>query len=126
MNTSKDTDGNSTKRKQQGGATGDDQPQLPQLGGSERQPSPGDRSRIGFHMVEIIHRDDGYLKIRRELDSAQMHLTWTWTMGQWARCYVYVRVEYYAIGFGLGLLMDKITEVDHGLRVPTPDKYLRP
>lgn len=66
--------------------------------------------------------DMGYLKIRRGLDSQDVHLTWQFSNGKFYGHYVYVRVEWWQIDYGLELLIQKRDEVYQGTRRPTPDK----
>jgi hypothetical protein len=67
--------------------------------------------------------DAGYLKVRRSMPGADLHLTWTWAGGENAGTYVYVRCEYWRILFGLEILRTKVLEVEAGYRRPTADKY---
>lgn len=71
----------------------------------------------------FVHMDDGYLKVRREVDGMDIHLTWTWTMGKNHRSYVYVRVELGQLGYGLELLLAKVNNVIEGRVMPTPDRF---
>lgn len=70
----------------------------------------------------FCNHDRGYLKLRRGLDSDDIHITYTWSVGTWRGYYVYVRCEYWRLLFGLTLLEEKVLDVDNGLRKPTPDK----
>lgn len=75
---------------------------------------------VGF----FTEHDNGYLKVRRALDSQDLHLTWTWSVGTWRGSYVYARVEYWRVSFGLELLQSKVLDVEDGLRKPSPDKRM--
>lgn len=77
---------------------------------------------VGKHIVEFVDHDDGFLKIRRGLDSSDLHLTWTWSVGTNAGRYVYVRVFSWQVGYGLALLAEKMAECNSGARRATPDK----
>lgn len=76
----------------------------------------------GKLLVEFVDHDDGFLKVRRALDSADLHLTWTWSVGRLAGRYVYVRVFAWQTAYGLELLMQKVAECEAGLRPATIDK----
>jgi len=96
------------------------------------QLSNGERDAVFIQLLQVaemfqyfIERDDGYLKVKRELDGDEVHFTWIWTMGPWTRHYVYVRFPYYQAGMALDLLSQKIAQVNSGLRHPTPDRYGR-
>jgi len=82
---------------------------------------PGAMSR---HMALWCDHDGGYLKIRRASDSADLHLTWTWSLGTNGGKYVYVRCEFWRLLFGLELLYQKVLEVERGLRKASPDRYV--
>lgn len=73
-------------------------------------------------LIGIITEHDGYLKVRVGLDSDELHLTWTWTIGTWAGYYVYVRVFKWQVDYGLALLFDKMSRVNDGVKIPTRDK----
>lgn len=73
----------------------------------------------------FLHRDDGYLKVKREPDSQDVHFTFIWTLGKWTRHYVYVRTPYWDCTYALELLRGKIVTVDEGTRMPTPDRFNR-
>jgi hypothetical protein len=77
---------------------------------------------IGKVIVEFSDHDDGFLKMRRALDSSDLHLTWTWSVGKQAGKYVYVRVFAWQIAYGLELLLEKLHDVETGQRRATPDK----
>lgn len=80
------------------------------------------KDSAGKKLVEFVDHDDGFLKVRRALDSSDLHLTWTWSVGRLAGRYVYVRVLCWQVGYGLELLMQKLLESEAGLRTPTRDK----
>jgi len=91
--------------------------------GADEYGEPGYKSRhLGEILSTISMFDHGYLKIRRELDGYDVHLTWTWTITAAAGKYVYVRVPGSELLDGLTILARKILEVDDGHRQPTPDK----
>ena len=77
---------------------------------------------IGEKLKEFVDHDNGFLKVRRALDSSDLHLTWTWSVGPFAARYVYVRVFAWQMGYGLTMLLEKLTEVEAGERLSTPDK----
>jgi hypothetical protein len=73
-------------------------------------------------MAFFVDHDSGSLKVRRAADSADLHLTWTWSLGEHRGTYVYVRVEHWRLLFGLEVLQQKVLECERGERKPTPDK----
>jgi hypothetical protein len=79
-------------------------------------------SNLGSIFSCISMFDHGYLKVKRDLDGYQVHLTWTWTVTRAAGSYVYVRVDGSQLLEGMTTLARKILEVDEGSRVPTKDK----
>lgn len=80
------------------------------------------KSLAGEFLVNFVDHDDGFLKVRRALDSSDLHLTWTWSVGKHAGRYVYVRVFTWQVGYGLELLLHKRDQADAGLIRPSPDK----
>jgi hypothetical protein len=80
-------------------------------------------SRVYYHLSSFTTYDAGYLKLRRESDGPQLHLTWTWTLTRHAGTYVYVRINFWEIDTGLNLLWRKVLEVESGVRKPTADKF---
>jgi hypothetical protein len=77
---------------------------------------------LGRIMFQFSNWDHGYLKARRSPLGSDLHLTWTWTMGPHSGSYVYARVEYWRITFGLEVLSRKVFRVDEGLERPSPDR----
>lgn len=65
----------------------------------------------------------GFLKLRRDSTSDDVHLAFTWNLGKPVGTYVYVRIPYYRLAFGLEVLQTKVLEVESGERKGTPDKY---
>lgn len=78
--------------------------------------------KLGEVLVMLADNDGGYLKVRRSALGPDLHLTWTWTLGDWCAHYVYVRVPFWQLAYGLSLLAEKIVDVEAGLRKPTRDK----
>jgi hypothetical protein len=78
--------------------------------------------KLGEVLIMLADNDGGYLKVRRSALSPDLHLTWTWTIGKWSGHYVYVRVPFWQLAYGLALLAEKTVDVESGLRKPTPDK----
>lgn len=75
------------------------------------------------HVLKNFADDDmGFLKVRRGLDTSELHLTWTFCNGPHYGTYVYVKVDYWQLDYGLSLLIEKRDEVYSGLRRSTPDK----
>jgi hypothetical protein len=74
-------------------------------------------------MAFFCDHGSGYLKVRRSDPGGDLHLTWTYSGGKYAGTYLYVRVEYWRLLFGLELLERKVLEADGGVRKPTPDRY---
>lgn len=77
---------------------------------------------IGLGFSRFVGLEGGYLKVRRSLDERDVHLTYSWSAGTHQGCYVYVRIEYFRIGYGLDLLWGKVLSVQEGRIRPTPDK----
>lgn len=73
-------------------------------------------------LEQIVNWDHGYFKLRRSSTGGDLHLTWTWTLGTHAGSYVYVRVMYWELAFGLQLLAEKVFKADEGKLTPTVDK----
>lgn len=78
---------------------------------------------FSYTMRQYALLDHGYLKIRRGALSADLHCTYTWSLGKNQGSYVYVRGEFWEMPYLLETLLQKIEEVDKGLRRPSPDKY---
>lgn len=77
---------------------------------------------LGCALNQFLAFDHGYLKVRRASLGSDTHLTWTWTLGSHAGTYVYVRVNFWEVAFGLKVLARKVFEVDEGRVRSTPDK----
>jgi len=120
-----DSDGNPLNHHRQSSQASEDQDPLLQLPDSWMQPSFRDALEVCTLLRTFVGHDDGYLKVKREPDGDDIHLTWIWTLGKWSRHYVYVRCAHVQLAWGLGLLQGKIEQVDMGLRHPTPDRYGR-
>lgn len=73
-------------------------------------------------MKFFVEHDDGFLKVRRSLDSVDLHVTYSWSSGPHAGCYVYSKVEYWQLAFGLDLVRVKVLEAEEGIRKPSPDR----
>jgi len=88
---------------------------------------PMDAASMGQVLFDAVsffsEHDDGFLKIRRSLDSADLHLAYTWNTGPHAGSYVYVKTEHWRFTFGLALLKAKVLEAEDGYRKPTPDRF---
>jgi hypothetical protein len=94
---------------------------------SKRDNESGQSARQSQHIIksgltEFVEHDNGFLKVRRALDSDTLHLTWTWSVGKHAGTYVYVAVEYWQLDYGLTLLLAKVFQAELGVRKTTPDK----
>lgn len=81
-----------------------------------------DREFVYRSLQSFSSHDDGFLKVRRSADSDDLHLTWTWNLGTHSSRYVYVKVAYWQLAYGLVLLYTKLTQVELGERKATPDK----
>lgn len=79
-----------------------------------------DLARVVRHFADFDH---GYLKVRRSADSADLHCTYTWSIGKSSGCYVYVRGMFWELPYLLEHLYRKVLEVDANERRPSPDKY---
>jgi hypothetical protein len=80
---------------------------------------------VGRQFQKFLHRHGGYLKVRRDIDGPDVHLTWTWNSAPLHGTYVYVRVPYWRVGWGLEVLEGKIEQSEAGTRRPTHDKLFR-
>lgn len=118
-----DSDGNLLKNNRKSASSSEEQPYLAQLSYTRVPVTQGAMQHVADRFLYFIHRDDGYLKVKRELDSSTVHFTWTFTAGQWAKHYVYSRVEYYDVAYGLELLLSKIVAVEEGRSRPTRDTF---
>lgn len=78
--------------------------------------------RIITLLEQLTGWDHGYLKMRRGSDGPDLHLTWTWTLGPSTGSYVYARVNFWELEFGLDIITRKVFQVDEGLLKPTVDK----
>jgi len=125
MNSSHDSDGNSTKRHGQRDRSYEGQPDFPHLEGVPAAFMQADMLLAATVFQYFLHNDEGYLKVKRDTDTKAVHFTWIWTLGKWAHHYVYVRCDYDQAGWGLDLLRDKVLDVAAGSRTPTPDRYNR-
>jgi hypothetical protein len=96
------------------GHPGNDQP--------DRRQREHNNQNLREHIECFVSDDMGYLKVRRGLDSEDVHLTWQFCNGKFYGHYVYVRVSYWQLDYGLELLIQKRDEVYTGSRTPTPDK----
>jgi hypothetical protein len=83
---------------------------------------PDAERELGRIMFSFSNFDHGYLKLRRSPLGADLHITWTWTLGPHSGSYVYVRVEFWRITYGLELLARKVFDVDEGKLRPSPDR----
>lgn len=92
----------------------------------EGEPNPEEKKYHNQNLRSVfedfVNDDEGYLKLRRGLDSQELHLTWTWCNGKFYGCYVYVRCEWWQLDYGLALLVEKRREVNEGRLKPTPDR----
>jgi len=120
-----DSDGNPLHHNRERSQAGDDDRPAPELLGGQASTEYAALLTTCRMFQFFLTQDDGYLKVKRELDSDDVHFTWIWTMGKWARHYVYVRMAFYDACSALQLLEHKRSEVDRGLRHPTPDRYGR-
>lgn len=82
----------------------------------------GSNGELARCLDQLVNWDHGYFKLRRSSSGAELHLTWTWTLGTHAGSYVYVRVMYWELAYGLQLLSEKVFKADEGQLTPTPDK----
>lgn len=123
MNSSKDSDGNSTRGHRKATKSEEERAHVPRTGGGWPQIDEATMTATGFVFLDFLHRSGGYLKVKRDVDGYNLHLTWTWITGKWQRYYVYVRIEYYCVGLGLSILAEKIDSVESGESVPTPDRF---
>lgn len=80
----------------------------------------------GRALESLLDQTGGYLKVRREVEGPDVHLTWTWSCGVLAGTYVYVRVEHWRIAYGIDVLRGKIYQSEAGTRRPSPDKRYPP
>jgi len=120
-----DSDGNPLRHHRQASQAGDDQRPLLQLADGGMDATVSKVLQVAEQFLGFLERDDGYLKVKRDVDGDDVHFTWIWTLGPWTRHYVYVRFPYYQAGIALDLLEQKIAQVGSGLRRPTPDSYGR-
>jgi len=118
-----DSDGDTLKNTRKHTDPNQEEAHLAQLSYTSVPVGMNEMMTVAARFRDFIHRDDGYLKVKREADASQVHFTWTYTLGQWAKHYLYVRVEYYDVPYGLNLLWQKIEDVDAGRRQPTPDRW---
>lgn len=81
-------------------------------------------SDVGRVMSFFSDHGGGCLKVRRSETGQDLHLTWTWAAGKHRGFYVYVRVEYWRLLFGLELLEVKVLEAEAGRLRPSPDKLV--
>lgn len=70
----------------------------------------------------LCNTDPGYIRIVPTVDTNIFHITYTYRYGKWARHYVYVSCQDFALAEGLIILARKVDEVSLGVRKPTPDK----
>jgi len=120
-----DSDGNPLRHHRETGQAGNDQHPLLQLADGGMDPAFLKILQVAEQFLGFLERDDGYFKVKRDVDGDDVHFTWIWTLGPWTRHYVYVRFPYYQAGIALDLLEQKIAQVGSGLRRPTPDRYER-
>jgi hypothetical protein len=82
----------------------------------------GDYQQLARLLDQLVNWDFGYFKLRRATLGGELHLTWTWTLGVHSGSYVYVRVQYWQLTYGLELLSSKVFQVQEGKLIPTVDK----
>ena len=75
----------------------------------------------GNPLLSLVTREDGWLRIVPGRDTEQVYIKWKFTHGRWTRHYVMAVVQYWQMGYGLSLLVDKLDAVDEGTLKPTLD-----
>lgn len=75
----------------------------------------------GGALLSLVTRDDGWLRIVPARDSDSVYIKWKFSRGPWSRHYVMAVVQYWQMGYGLSLLLDKLDAVDSGAFKPTQD-----
>lgn len=123
MNAHKDLLARHTKHSHKPDESPQEEPPLPELGYGPTRNTPGELMAVAVWFQKFLHRDNGYLKVRREVDGDDVHFTWTWTYPPYQRSYVYVRYPYYQSKYALEMLERKLMDVEEGIRVPTPDRF---
>ena len=93
--------------------------------GDTRTPSPhrpeAATTYAGNPLLSLVTREDGWLRIVPARDSESVYIKWKFTHGPHARCYVMAVVQYWQMGYGLALMVDKLDAVDAGKLKPTLD-----
>lgn len=80
-------------------------------------------ARLSSGMVDIVSRDDGWLRLIPSRDGSLSYAKWKFTHGRHAGKYVMVAVAHWNALDLVPLLRDKLREVDAGMLRPTLDKY---
>jgi hypothetical protein len=75
----------------------------------------------GGALLSLVTREDGWLRIVPARDSESVYIKWKFSRGPWSRHYVMTVVQYWQMGYGLSLLLDKLEAVDSGSFKPTQD-----
>lgn len=75
----------------------------------------------GNPLLSLVTREDGWLRIVPARDTEQVYIKWKFSRGPWSRHYVMTVVQYWQMGYGLSLLVDKLDAVDEGSFKPTLD-----
>lgn len=75
----------------------------------------------GKPLADLVTREDGWLRITPIRDSGTVFIKWKFTRGDWAGHYVMSVVQYWQMGYGLALLLDKLLAVEYGSLRPTKD-----
>lgn len=78
-------------------------------------------SYAGNPLLSLVTREDGWLRIVPARDTEAVYIKWKFCRGPWARHYVMVVCQYWQMGYGLALLVDKLDAVDEGARKPSLD-----
>jgi hypothetical protein len=75
----------------------------------------------GNPLLSLVTRDDGWLRIIPSRDSESVYIKWKFSHGTHAGYYVMCVVQYWQMGYGLNLLVDKLEAVEKGTFKPTRD-----
>jgi hypothetical protein len=90
---------------------------------SARSPHQPDSATAyaGNPLLSLVTRDDGWLRIVPARDSESVYIKWKFSRGPWSGHYVMTVVQYWQMGYGLALLVDKLDAADEGTFKPTKD-----
>jgi hypothetical protein len=77
--------------------------------------------QAGPTLARLVDRFDGWLRIVSDGDTGQVYIKWKFTRGHWRGHYVMAVVQYWQLGYGFQLLLDKLAAVEEGTFKPTLD-----